>query len=144
MTRLSRSIVAAALVLTAAACGSSSPSNPSPAFSLSGNWTGTWQYVTAGATVTDTVTAMLGQSGSTASGPWTASSGASGQLSLSVASSATGTISINLTLISSCSSGTIALTGTETATTIDFTLAPIPANGGCLWPTGNHFVLTKQ
>jgi hypothetical protein len=143
MTRLSGSLVAAALLVLTAACGSS-PSNPSSALSLSGTWTGTWQYVTAGATVADTVTATLGQNGSTASGPWTASSGASGQLSLSVASSATGTISINLTLISSCSSGSVALTGTETATTLDFTLAPIPAVGACNWPTGNHFVLTKQ
>jgi len=143
MTRISRTLVVAALVLFVAGCGSS-PSNPSPALSLSGTWTGTWQYVTAGATITDTVTTTLGQNGSSASGPWTASSGASGQLNLTVASSASGTMTINITLISSCSSGNVALTGTETATTIDFTLAPIPASGSCTWPTGNHFVLTRQ
>jgi len=144
MMRHARSLVAAACLLAAAACGSSSPSNPSPALSLSGSWSGTWQYVTAGATVTDTVTTTLGQTGSTASGPWTASSGASGQLSVTAASPLTGSITINLTLIASCSSGTVTITGTATATAIDFTLAPIPANGVCSWPANNHFVLTKQ
>jgi hypothetical protein len=56
----------------------------------------------------------------------------------------TGSITINLIVISSCSSGSVTVTGTETATTIDFTLAAIPSNGVCVWPASNHFMLTKQ
>ncbi|HUL74061.1 MAG TPA: hypothetical protein VLT86_13225 [Vicinamibacterales bacterium] len=128
----------------AGACGST-PSSPSaPALTLAGAWSGTWDFVTAGATVTDTVVVTLSESNGIASGHWTAVSGANGQLSLPVAQTATGTITITTALIVPCSTASISVSATESATTLDFTLAPIPSSGNCQWPTSNHFVLHKQ
>jgi len=128
----------------AGACGSS-PSAPStPTLTLAGTWSGTWDFVTAGATVTDTVTVTLTESGGVASGHWTGLSGANGQLNLPVAQTASGTITISMTLLVSCSTTAISVSATESSTTLDFTLAPIPSTASCQWPTSNHFVLRKQ
>src|SRR5690349_13863842 len=64
------------VVLTAAAssCGDS-PAAPAASLNLAGNWTGTWTFVSGGATVTDTVTMTVSQSGTSAGGQWNASGG---------------------------------------------------------------------
>jgi hypothetical protein len=139
----SRVVIVSAMLVVAAACGSSPSAPSSPALSLAGSWSGTWQFVTAGATVTDAVTANLTQSGSAVSGPWTAASGATGQLNFTAGSTVSGTMTITQSIVTTCSTAAISLSGTATTTSLDFTLAPIPSSGTCQWPTGNHFVFRK-
>ena len=139
-----RAAIAIVLVTLATGCGGDSPTNPSGSLNLSGSWTGTWQYVASGVTVSDDVTATLTQSGSSATGPWTSASGATGQLSLTVASDLSGTITITQTPLASgaCTAST-ALTGTATSSTLDFALAAISGTGLCQWATNQQFSLTK-
>jgi hypothetical protein len=134
----------ATAVMTLAGCGGDSPTNPSGSLSLSGNWTGTWQYVASGVTVTDDVTATLTQSGSSATGGWSSASGATGQLSLTVASDLSGTITITQTpLASNACTASTSLSGSATSSTMDFTLAPISGTGLCQWAASQRFVLEK-
>jgi hypothetical protein len=133
------------LALLLAGCGSGSPTSASSIFSVAGNWTGTWQFVSAGATVTDGVTATLTQDGLNAKGTWTADSGPSGQVSFTVAASLSGTLTISQTTLTgqSCSA-TTTLSGAGSATALDFTLTAIPPSGLCQWATSNQFSLKKK
>src|SRR6185295_2366789 len=54
-----RLVLAVALAAQLACGGSSSPTSPAPALSLAGTWTGSWQFVTSGVTVSDAVTATF-------------------------------------------------------------------------------------
>ena len=136
--------MAIALAMLATGCGGDSPTNPSGSLNVSGSWTGTWQYVASGVTVTDDVSATLTQNGSSATGPWTSSSGATGQLSLSVATDLSGTITINQTPLASgaCTAST-AITGSATSSTLDFALGPMTGTGLCQWATDQRFALRK-
>ena len=122
------------------------PTSPSgPGVSVAGNWTGTWQFVTAGATVTDDVTASLSESGSTVSGTWSSRSGAAGAIPFTAGSSIAGTLTISQTLLSGLNcSATSSLSGTASATAIMFTTANIPPSGLCQWGESAKFVLNKS
>jgi hypothetical protein len=122
-----------------ASAGCDSDMSPSDV-ALEGTWNGTWQYVTAGVTVTDTVTAELTRSGATSTGTWAAQSGPSGNVTLMAGAPLTGTLTINQTTITgqTCSA-TTNISGTATASTIEFTTAEIPPSGICQWATSNRF-----
>jgi hypothetical protein len=135
-------VVAACLAaLLAPACGS--PTGPD-GFDVTGNWQGTWQFVSAGATLTDEVTAVLTQSGSTASGTWSSASGVTGQMSFTPTSMMTGTLTITqMILTGQVCTATTALTGTASASRLEFMLADITPSGVCQWATAQRFLLTK-
>lgn len=128
------------------ACGGShSPASPSPApLNLGGAWTGTWTFVTAGVTVTDSVSMTLTQTGSSAGGQWSAAGGAGGQVVLTPGASLSGTSSISQTLLTgqNCSASTT-LSGTASATQMQFTLGPLAPAGLCQWATNHQFRFTR-
>ena len=132
-------------MLCAAGLAASTSCNSPTAPSIDGAWAGTWQFVTAGVTVTDTVTATFSHSGANVSGTWSSQGGASGQLTLTTGSTVTGSITITRVLATgpTCTA-TTALAGTASATTLDFTLTDVAPAGLCQWATANHFVLTKS
>ena len=133
-------------VLTAGAwtCGGSTTAPSPAAMNLGGTWTGTWTFVVAGATVVDAVTLTLTQTGSTAAGSWSAAGGAGGTISFASGGTIAGSASISQTLISgpNCSAST-SITGTATATSVQFTLGPLTSAGLCQWATGHQFAFTR-
>jgi hypothetical protein len=132
---------AATLAAGAAGCGDS-PTSPS--LNIAGNWTGTWQFRSAGVTVTEDVTATFTQSGSNASGNWSAQSGATGQFTIAVGESITGTMTISQTLFTGqVCSGSTTLTGTAAASAVDLTIAPLTSSGLCQWATEIRFLLQR-
>ena len=141
MTRRFAILVA---LLLLPACGGGSTS-PSPALNLAGTWTGSWQFVTSGATIVDTVTATLTQTGSTVSGTWTSESGATGQISnLAAQSSITGSLTISQpTLTGAACTATTSVSGTASASSIDLTVPQIPASGVCQWGSSMQFSLHR-
>ncbi len=146
MTRVLRGLAyaAAALAIAAlAACGSS-PSSPSGALDLSGSWSGTWQYVTAGTNVTDMVTASITQNSATAIANWTAAGGAGGRLTFTPAASVAGTFTITqVTLTGQSCSASASFSGTASSSTIDVIVDALPSSGLCQWASGNHFTLHR-
>jgi len=136
-------VLAGGLLLPA--CGGSSPAGPSPApLNLSGTWTGTWTFVTAGVTVTDAVSMTLTHTGVSAGGQWSAAGGAGGQVILTPGASLSGTSSISQTLLTgqNCSASTT-LSGTASATQIQFTLGTLTPAGLCQWATNHRFAFTR-
>lgn len=138
---------AAATVVVAGsawACGGSTTTPSPPALSLGGTWTGTWTFVAAGATVVDTVTLTLSQSGGTAAGQWSASSGPGGTISFPVGDTIAGATSISQTIITgpNCFAETT-VTGTATATSLKFTLGPLTNAGLCQWAASHQFAFTR-
>ncbi|HET9372087.1 MAG TPA: hypothetical protein VFO19_17625 [Vicinamibacterales bacterium] len=132
-----------ALAVVGGGCGDS-PTDPSGSLNLAGSWTGTWQYVASGVTVTDDVEATITQNGSNATGTWTSASGATGSLSLTVASDLSGTITITQTpLASNACTASTSLSGSATSSTMDFTLGAITGVGLCQWAASQRFVLEK-
>jgi hypothetical protein len=107
---------------------------------VAGSWSGTWQFQTGGATVTDSVTAQLTQTGTSASGTWAAAGGASGELSFTASASISGTLTISQTTVTgqTCSAMTT-ISGTASSSTISFTMTTPAASGICQWATGNQF-----
>ena len=127
--------------LVFAACGDSPPS---PSESLNGNWSGTWQFRTAGVMVTENATAMLTQTGSTVSGTWMAQSGPAGELTFAVAESFTGTLTISQTLLTGqVCSGSTTVTGSASSSRLEFAAAPIAPAGLCQWATEMQFSLQR-
>jgi hypothetical protein len=98
----------------------------------------------AGATVVDAVTLTLTQSSSTTGGPWSASGGAAGTISFATGATFTGTASISQTLLSgpNCSASTT-LSGTASATSLQFTLESLTPAGLCQWAASHQFALTR-
>lgn len=143
MTR--RFAIVVVLALFAACGGDSTPSAPTASFNLAGTWTGSWQFVTSGATVVDTVTATLTQSGATVSGTWTSESGATGQISsLAAQSSTTGSMTISQArLTGTACNATTSVSGTASASAIDLTVPQIPVTGVCQWGSAMQFSLRK-
>jgi hypothetical protein len=130
-----------ACALSSAACGS----NMSPSrIDVAGSWSGTWQFQTGGATVTDSVTAQLTQTGTNASGTWTAAGGPSGELSFAVGASISGTLTINQTTVTgqTCRA-TTTVSGTASSSTIAFTMTTPTSSGICQWATSNQFSLQR-
>jgi len=140
-----RFAIAVALTLLTACGGGSAPSSPTPTLNLAGTWTGTWQFVTSGATIVDTVTATLTQAGSTVSGTWTSESGATGQISnLAAQASVSGSLTISQpTLTGPACTATTSVSGTASASSIDLTLPQIPGSGACQWGSSMQFSLRK-
>jgi hypothetical protein len=130
-----------AAALAASACDS--PLGPD-GFTLAGNWSGTWTFVAAGATVTDTVAVTFSQNQSAATGTWTAESGPSGELTITARTVTTGTLTITqTTLVGDTCSATTAVSGTASGEAIELTVADIPPGGSCQWATGQRFSLTR-
>ncbi|HYN06437.1 MAG TPA: hypothetical protein VES67_03510 [Vicinamibacterales bacterium] len=136
-----RRAVGAVLVCGCALALGSCDSGMSPSdIDVDGSWTGTWRFVTAGVTVTDTVTARLTQDGSNASGTWMSESGPSGDLTFTVGASISGTLTITqTTLIGQTCSATTNLSGSAASGTIEFTTTEITPGGICQWAASNQF-----
>ena len=132
--------------LALASCGGKTPSTPSASLNLGGNWSGTWQYVTSGVTIVDSVTVTLAQTGADVTGTWTAESGASGQLQhLLPQPSTSGSLTITQTTVTGTAcTATTAVAGTASATTIELTVSPIAPTGVCQWAASQRFSLRKQ
>ena len=140
-----RVAIAVALMLVTACGGGSTSPSPTPALNLAGTWTGSWQFVTSGATIVETVTATLTQTGSTVSGTWTSESGATGQISnLAAQASVSGSLTISQpTLTGPTCTTTTSVSGTASASSIDLTVPQIPATGVCQWGSSMQFSLRK-
>lgn len=138
MTRiLAVVVITSACALASAGCDSDmSPTR----IDVAGSWTGTWQFVTGGATVTDAVTATLTQNGTNATGTWMAASGPTGELSFEVRDSINGTLTMTQTAITGqpCTA-TTTLSGAVTQTTLEFTTTTPIASGICQWAANNQF-----
>lgn len=142
MTQLGRLVVGIAALAAVAACDS--PTGPD-GFGVEGTWSGTWQFMSGGATVTDTITATFSQNGGSASGTWRASTGPSGTVDISPTSATSGTLTIIQTVLTGrvCGSSTT-VTGTASGTRIELTLIDFAVDQLCPWATMNRFTLTRQ
>ena len=130
--------------LVASACGGSS-TGPSDTLNLAGAWTGTWTFVSAGATVSDSVTLTVTQTGNSASGQWSAAaSGVTGAVTFTPTADFTGTATISQTLIvgGTCSA-TTTLTGTASANQIRFAFGTLTPMGLCQWATNQQFTFAR-
>jgi len=125
----------------AAACGGSS-STPGPA-TIAGDWSGTWQFVTSGVTVTDNVHVTFTQS-DTVTGTWVADGGATGQFRFASGSPVSGTFSITLLKVNgqTCS-GSGNLTGTVATNAVSLSVPSIFSASQCDWATNNQFSLHR-
>lgn len=133
--------------LALAACGGDSPTASTPqTLNLAGNWTGTWTFVSAGATVSDAVTMTVNQnpSGTSASGQWSAAGGPAGQVTFTPGATISGTASISQTLLNgvNCSTSTT-FNGTASASQIQFTLGALTPTGLCQWATNHQFTFNR-
>lgn len=139
--RAFRLSIACACLLVLAACDSdSSPSD----IDVDGSWSGTWQFVTGGVTVTDTITATLDQDGNDVTGTWAAASGPTGEVNFSVDDSISGTITITQTTITGqACTATTTMSGTASATAIDFAAATFTSTGICQFAASNQFSLRR-
>jgi hypothetical protein len=144
MTPRVRVLCAALAIAFGAVAGCGGPSAPSGGLNLSGAWSGTFQYVTAGVTVTDTVTLSLTQSGTRAAGAWTAAGLTTGSVSIDSGATISGTFQIAQPNVggTACSASS-SLSGTASETDMTFTVADIAPSAPCPWATGMKFVLKK-
>ena len=124
-------------------CGDT-PSGPSETMNLAGTWTGTWTFVSGGATVTDAVTMTISQNGTTAGGQRSATGGAGGTVQFSPAAEFTGTASISQTLIigGNCSVSTT-ISGTASSNQIRITYGTLTPTGLCQWSASNQFTFSR-
>ena len=139
---IARRMLAAILIAIAATACDDSPTEPS--LNLGGQWTGTLTFVTSGVTVTDVVSSMLSQSGSSVTGGWTTAGGTMGQFTLTAAADITGSTTLSHTTITGqqCTAST-PVTGTATSTRLELSLAPVTQTGVCQWATNQQIVLTR-
>jgi hypothetical protein len=140
---MSRRFALGCLVALAATCGgSSTPPAPTPV-TITGDWSGTWQFVTSGVTVTDNIRATFTQA-DTATGTWSADSGATGQFMFAVAPNVTGTLTITQLKVSGVTcTATANLTGTVSTNAITLSVPAIPSSPQCAWATNNQFSLHR-
>lgn len=140
-----RLLAAIALVVAAASCSEKMPTGPdTPSLNLAGAWTGTWTFVSAGATVTDTVTMTLTQTGASVNGTWSAASGATGTVGFSAAATISGSASISQTLISGATcTASSTLAGTAATASVQFSLGTLTSSGLCQWASGHQFTFSK-
>jgi hypothetical protein len=130
----------ALLVAVAASACDGSPTSPS----LEGEWTGTWEFRTAGVLVTEDVTASFNQNGAAVTGTWTAASGPSGGLTFTASDSSSGTLTITQTMFTGqVCNGTSTVSGSASRSSIELAAAPIPVSGLCQWATEIRFSLHK-
>lgn len=131
-------------VALAVSCGGSSSTSPTAALSLAGNWSGRFEYQTAGVNVTDDVTMAILQASTTATGNWTASGQTTGTVSFPAFATVAGSFTIAQTNIASAAcTGTSTISGTATATDLVFTVANITQTAACPWATAMKFTLKK-
>lgn len=139
-----RGLLFAAFALAASCGGSSSPSSPSSSLSLSGTWSGRFEYQTAGVNVTDEVTMAINQLATTASGNWSATGQTTGTVSFPAASTVTGGFTITQTNIGSgACTGSSTMSGTATASDLVFIVANVAQTASCPWATNMKFTLHK-
>jgi hypothetical protein len=138
-----RRLVLSVLVLLSTGCGGNSSTGPS-SIAISGDWTGTWQFVTSGVTVTDNVRATFTQT-DTATGTWNADSGASGQFSFVVAPTVSGTFTITQVKVSGgpACSAMASMSGTVSASAMTLSVPAVPSTPQCVWATNNQFSLHR-
>jgi hypothetical protein len=130
-------------VLLAASCGGSTTS-PTASLNLAGNWSGRFEYQTAGVNVSDDVTMVIVQTSLTATGSWTATGQTAGTVSFTAASSVNGSFTINQSNIAGATcSGTSTVAGTASATDLVLTVANVTPTAACPWATGMKLTLKK-
>ena len=138
-----RRLVLSVMIGLAAGCGGSSAATaPTPA-TIAGDWSGTWQFVTSGVTVTDNIHVTFTQT-DTVTGTWAADGGATGQFRFAPGANVTGTFSITQLKVSgqTCS-GSGNLTGTVGTNAITLSVPSIPSTSQCDWATNNQFSLHR-
>ena len=139
----SRLLVALSIVV-AVSCGGSRSTSPTANLSLSGNWSGRFEYQTAGVNVIDDATMVIIQAATTATGNWTANGQTTGTASFPAVASVAGSLTITQTNIASAACvGTSTISGTATANDLVFTVANVPQTAACPWATGMKFTLHK-
>lgn len=138
-------VAVAGALFVSGGCGSSgAPTAPTAPFSVSGTWTGTFEYVTAGVTVTDEVTLILTQPSTSASGSWSAGSAATGTASFGVASSVTGNFTISQPNVGGAPcTGSSTLSGSASSTSLVLNIANLTPTAACPWATGMKLTLKK-
>ena len=143
--KISRAVLLVCSLALHGCGGSNTTPSPTP-LNLAGTWTGTWMFVSGGATVSDTVTLTLSQNptGDSVGGQWSATGNAAGNVSFAPTASFTGTITISQTLITgvNCSTSTT-VTGTASASQIQYTLGTLTPVGLCQWAATNQFTFTR-
>lgn len=140
---MSRRLALGLLVVFAAACGGSSAAPAPTPVTVTGDWSGTWQFVTSGVAVTDNIHATFTQT-DTATGTWGADSGATGQFTFVVASTVTGTLTITQLKVSGATcTATANLTGTVSTNAMTLSAPAIPSSPQCGWATNNQFSLRR-
>ncbi len=134
------------LILLAAlgtACGGSSTSPSPAAIAIAGEWSGTWQFVTSGVTVTDNVHVTFTHA-DTATGTWTSDSGATGQFQFAVGPTVSGTFTISQPNLNGNTCAAIAtLTGSVSANAMTLSVLNIASTALCSWATNNQFSLHR-
>jgi hypothetical protein len=136
-------IVALSLLVAASACGGS-PSSPNSPLSLSGTWTGRFEYQTAGVNVSDDVTMAVIQSSTTSTGNWSAAGQTTGTVTFTAAPTISGGFTITQTNIASgACTGSSTINGTATATDLVFAVSNVAQTAACPWATGMKFTLHK-
>lgn len=132
-----------ALLALGAACGGG-PSSPTATLTLAGNWSGRFEYQTAGVNVSDDVTMVVNQLSTTATGNWTATGQTTGTVSFPASATVAGSFTITQTNIASgpCT-GSSTIAGTATASDLVFTVANVTPSASCPWATGMKFTLHK-
>jgi hypothetical protein len=130
-------------VAMAAGCGGG-PTSPSAALRLSGTWTGSFEYRTGGATITDVATLSVQQPSTTASGNWSTAGLATGTISFLASGTVTGTMTISQPNVGSgpCT-GSSTISGTATDTALVLTVADLTRTASCPWATGMKFTFSK-
>lgn len=134
-----RLLVAGCLAVTAA-CGDN-PAAPGPV-NVFGEWTGTWQFATAGLTVTDSVRVVFVPLPLNSwTGLWSADSGASGQFQIADQTSTTGTFTITLPKLTGGTpcTATATVSGTLSSTAITLSVPSLPSTNTCPWATDHQF-----
>lgn len=135
---------ALASIVAAAACGGN-PSSPGAAsLSLAGNWSGSFEYQTAGATVKDDATMVISQPAGTATGNWSTAGLTTGTVSFPASATVTGNFTITqASLASSTCAGSSTISGTASATDLVLTVANLTPTAACPWATAMKLTLKR-
>lgn len=137
-------LVALVALVAATSCGNN-PSSPGAAsLSLAGNWSGSFEYQTAGATVKDDATMVISQPAGTATGNWSTAGLTTGTVSFPASATVNGNFTIAQANVGSGScSGSSTISGTASATELVLTVANLTATAACPWATGMKLTLTR-
>lgn len=135
---------ALAVIVAAASCGGN-PSSPGAAgLSLAGNWSGTFEYQTAGATVKDDATMVISQPAGTATGNWSTAGLTTGTVSFPASATVSGNFTITQASFggSTCA-GSSTISGTASATDLVLTVANLTTSAACPWAAGMKLTLKR-